>query len=95
MCGGCTHDGSLPLGPPQVRDLQQRVATSPQSSCGQTPGGSSSPLAEEAAPPPVAKMAERVRLRRTEPPASQRLILGSEMANLGVRMGSCWRMFIV
>lgn len=68
----------------KVRDLQQRVATSPQSSCGQTPGGSSSPLAEEAAPPPVAKMAERVRLRRTEPPASQRLILGSEMANLGI-----------
>lgn len=69
----------------KVRDLQQRVATSPQSSCGPTPGGSSSPLAEEAAPPaPVAKMAERVRLRRTEPPASQRLILGSEMANLGI-----------
>lgn len=68
----------------KVRDLQQRAATSPQSSCGQTPGGSSSPLAEEAAPPPVTKMAERIRLRRTEPPASQRLILGSEMANLGI-----------
>ncbi|KAH7951533.1 hypothetical protein HPB52_010280 [Rhipicephalus sanguineus] len=66
-----------------VRDLQQRVATSPQSSCGQIPGGSASPLAEQAAQP-VAKMAERVRLRKTEPPASPRLILGSEMANLGI-----------
>ncbi|XP_049525466.1 colorectal mutant cancer protein-like [Dermacentor silvarum] len=67
----------------KFRDLQQRVATSPQSSCGQIPGGSASPLAEQAAQP-VAKMAERVRLRKTEPPASPRLILGSEMANLGI-----------
>ncbi|KAL1426376.1 hypothetical protein MTO96_003385 [Rhipicephalus appendiculatus] len=67
----------------KVRDLQQRVATSPQSSCGQTPGGSASPLTEQSAQP-VAKMAERVRLRKTEPPASPRLILGSEMANLGI-----------
>lgn len=67
----------------KVRDLQQRVATSPQSSCSQALGGTSSPLAEQAAPP-VAKMAERIRLRKTEPPASQRLILGSEMADLGI-----------
>ncbi|XP_075742221.1 LOW QUALITY PROTEIN: colorectal mutant cancer protein [Rhipicephalus microplus] len=44
---------------------------------------SASPLTEQAAQP-VAKMAERVRLRKTEPPASPRLILGSEMANLGI-----------
>lgn len=67
----------------KVRDLQQRVATSPQSSCGQIPGGSASPLTEQAVQP-VAKMAERVRLRKTEPPASPRLILGSEMVNLGI-----------
>ncbi|KAK8776955.1 hypothetical protein V5799_029698 [Amblyomma americanum] len=67
----------------KVRDLQQRVATSPQGSCNLALGGSSSPLAEQAVPP-VAKMAERIRLRKTEPPASQRLILGSEMANLGI-----------
>ncbi|KAL3234179.1 hypothetical protein MRX96_022696 [Rhipicephalus microplus] len=67
----------------KVRDLQQRVAASPQSSCNQIPGGSASPLTEQAAQP-VAKMAERVRLRKMEPPASPRLILGSEMANLGI-----------
>lgn len=71
----------------QVRELQARLGVGQSSQVLQQVGGVS-PLREDAPPPrgdeatPVPKMAERVRLRKLE--GSQRQILGSEMAALGV-----------
>lgn len=72
----------------KVRELQGRQ--SQQSCCPGSPQlGPSSPMGEEASTmrgeegAPVAKMAERVRLRKLEG-SSQRHILGSEMAALGI-----------